>query len=245
MSKKLSVVIPMYNEEKIAADTVKTLDTYLSDIFPSRDYELVFVNDGSKDHTADTVRPLLSDTVRLAGYEQNRGKGCAVRTGVLAAQGDYILYTDCDLAYGTEIIETMYKTIVARGSDLVIGSRNISAEGYAGYTPLRRLMSKTYIALIRFLTGFHHSDSQCGFKCMTREAGHAIFSKCAIDGFAFDLEVLLLAEKGKFTVSELAVKIINHRESESKVSPIKDTFRMLRDVRRMKKLHKNTVITRE
>jgi dolichyl-phosphate beta-glucosyltransferase len=101
-------------------------------------------------------------------------------------------------------------------------------------------MSRTYIRVISLLTGFHHSDSQCGFKCMKREAGHAIFSRCAIDGFAFDLEVLLLAEKAGFTVSELPVRIINHRQSESKVSPIKDTLRMLRDVRRMKKLHKNT-----
>ena len=101
-------------------------------------------------------------------------------------------------------------------------------------------MSRTYIRVISLLTGFHHSDSQCGFKCMKREVGHAIFSRCAIDGFAFDLEVLLLAEKAGFTVSELPVRIINHRQSESKVSPIKDTLRMLRDVRRMKKLHKNT-----
>lgn len=242
MSKQLSVIIPMYNEAKIAADTVRTLDSYLASQFPARDYEIVFVNDGSRDNTADVVRPLISDTVRLAGYPDNRGKGCAVRTGVLAAQGDYVLYTDCDLAYGTEIIKTMFDTISARGSDLVIGSRNISADGYEGYTPLRKLMSRTYIRIISLLTGFRHSDSQCGFKCMKREAGHAIFSRCAINGFAFDLEVLLLAEKAGFTVTELPVRIINHRESESKVNPIKDTFRMLRDVRRMKKLHKNTVI---
>ncbi len=240
MSKRLSVIIPMYNEEKIAAETVGTLDSYLTSVFPDRDYEILFVNDGSKDGTADAVRPLVSDTVRLEGYPNNQGKGCAVRTGILAAEGDYLLYTDCDLAYGTEIIKTMFDAITERGSDLVIGSRNISADGYEGYTPLRKLMSRTYIRIISLFTGFHHSDSQCGFKCMTREAGHSIFSKCEINGFAFDLEVLLLAEKFGYTVSELPVRIINHRESESKVSPVKDTFRMLRDVRRMKKLHKNT-----
>ncbi len=243
MNKKLSVVIPMYNEEKIAADTVKTLDAYLTSIFPEKDYEIVFVNDGSKDKTAAVVRELLSDTVRLAGYEVNRGKGCAVRTGVLAAQGDYILYTDCDLAYGTDLIGEMYKTITDRGDDLVIGSRNINADGYEGYTAMRKLMSKTYIKIISLLTGFHHSDSQCGFKCMKKNVGHAIFSKCAIDGFAFDLEMLLLAEKANCTVSEIGAKIVNHRQAESKVNPVKDTLRMLRDVRKMKKLHKKTVIT--
>ena len=242
MNKALSVVIPMYNEEAIAADTVATLDAYLTSVFPEKNYEIIFVNDGSKDHTADKVRALISDTVRLAGYPVNQGKGCAVRTGVLAAHGEYVLYTDCDLAYGTEVIAKIYETIRERGSDLVIGSRNISADGYEGYTPLRKLMSRTYIRIISLFTGFSHSDSQCGFKCMKTSVGKAIFSKCAINGFAFDLEVLLLAEKAGFTVSEFPVRIINHRQAESKVNPVKDTFRMLRDVRRMKKMHKHTKI---
>lgn len=240
MNKQLSVVIPMYNEEKIAADTIKTLDAYLSSQFPDRDYEIIPVNDGSRDRTAEILTPLASDTVHPTGYPINQGKGCAVRTGVLAAQGEYVLYTDCDLAYGTEIIRTLYDAITTRGSDLVIGSRTASADGYEGYTPLRKLMSRTYIRIISLLTGFSHSDSQCGIKCMTGKAGHTLFEKCVINGFAFDLEMLLLAEKAGFTVSELPVKIINHRESESKVSPIKDALRMLRDVRKMKKLHKNT-----
>jgi len=240
MAKQLSLVIPMYNEEKIAADTVKTLDGYLASQFPDRDYEIIFVNDGSRDGTDGAVRPLISDTVRLVGYADNRGKGCAVRTGVLAACGDYVLYTDCDLAYGTEILTAMHRTIVERGDDLLIGSRNLSADGYEGYTPLRKLMSRTYIKILSLFTGFRHSDSQCGIKCMKRTAGQEIFRRCAINGFAFDLEVLLLAEKAGYTVSEYPARIINHRESESKVNPVKDTLRMLRDVRRMKKLHRNT-----
>ena len=238
MSIKLSVVIPMFNEEKICAETARTLDSYLRTCFQAEEYEILFVNDGSRDRCADIISSLSMERVRLAGYPDNRGKGSAVREGVLAAQGEYILYTDCDLAYGTEVIGKMYREAVKCGCDILIGSRNISRDGYAGYTPLRRLMSKTYIKVISLIAGFHYTDSQCGIKCLRKEIAHRIFSECTTNGFAFDLEMLILADIYGASVAEYPVSIINHRQSESKVSPVKDALRMIRDVRRMKKQHR-------
>jgi len=239
MTPRLSVLIPMYNEERIAAQTAKTLVDYFDAAFPNGDYEIVFSNDGSRDNCAEAVRELNLPHVRVEGYPDNRGKGSAIREGILLCEGDAIVYTDCDLAYGCDAILNIWKRREETGSDLVIGSRNLDADGYEGYTFLRKLMSKTYIKVISLFAGFHYSDSQCGIKCLTREAARDIFSRCTVNGFAFDLEVLILADKLKKTVSEIAVKIINHNEAESKVNPVKDAIRMIRDVMRIKKIHKN------
>ena len=242
MSPRLSVLIPMYNEERIAAQTAKNLVAYFDAAFPNGDYEIVFSNDGSRDNCAEAVRELNLPHVRVVGYPDNRGKGSAIREGILLCEGDAIVYTDCDLAYGCDAILNIWKRREVTGSDLVIGSRNLDADGYEGYTFLRKLMSKTYIKVISLFAGFHYSDSQCGIKCLTREAAQDIFSRCTVNGFAFDLEVLILADKLKKTVSEFAVKIINHNEAESKVNPVKDAIRMIRDVMRIKKIHKNVTV---
>ncbi len=235
---RLSVVIPMYNESRICEETARLLDEYLSEQFPDGGYEVLFVNDGSKDDCGKKIAAIADGIrIRAEGYEVNRGKGGAVREGVLAAVGDFVIYTDCDLAYGLPMIGSMYREINEKSSDLVIGSRNLSADGYEGYTFLRKLMSKIYIRTIALLAGFHYSDSQCGFKCMKREAGQKIFREVVTTGFAFDLEVLILADKFGMKVTEYPVRVINHRESESKVHPVKDAIRMLSDVRKIKKIH--------
>ena len=239
MSIKLSVVIPMYNEEKICAQTAERLDSYLASVITDGEYEVVFANDGSRDQCGEIIHEIgqKNGRIRLVGYPDNHGKGCAIRTGVLAAQGDFILYTDCDLAYGTEIIGTMYKTLSESENDLLIGSRNLSKDGYAGYSLLRRMMSKAYLCFLSLATGFSYSDSQCGIKCLRKDTAHELFSQCRIDGFAFDLEMLMLADRAKKKVGEFPAKILDNRESDSRVHPVRDSIRMLKDVHRMKKLH--------
>ena len=103
-------------------------------------YEILFSDDGSRDGSADTVRALGLSNVRVVGYESNRGKGCAVRTAMLAAEGDAIMFTDADLAYGTEVIKRVYDIFSEKPTDIVIGSRNIHKDGYEGYTLLRRIV---------------------------------------------------------------------------------------------------------
>ena len=229
---KISVIIPMYNEASIIKDTAKTLYEYMSERF--EDWELLFSDDGSSDGCGDLVRELALPNVRVVGYEKNHGKGCAVRTAMLEACGDIRMFTDADLAYGTEVIGRVADTFAENpDADLVIGSRNISADGYEGYTFIRKLASKTYIKVLCIVGGFKLSDSQCGCKAFRGDAAEKIFSRCEVDGFAFDFEAILWAVKYNMKIAEMPVKIINHRES--KVRMLRDTFKMLRDLHKMKR----------
>ncbi|MBQ3507559.1 MAG: glycosyltransferase, partial [Clostridia bacterium] len=158
----------------------------------------------------------------------------AVRTALLAADGDIIMFTDADLAYGTDVIKQVYDEFAAHpDADMVIGSRNIHKDGYEGYTFIRKLMSKVYIKVLCLVGGFKLSDSQCGCKAFTKQTVLEIFPRCEVNGFAFDFEAILWATKLGKKIVETPVKIINHRES--KVNIVKDTFKMLKDLRKMKK----------
>ncbi len=228
-----SLIIPMYNEEKILGSTIKTLNEYMSKTFD--DYEVVFSDDGSTDSSRSIVENCGCKNFRVVGYERNLGKGAAVRNGMLNAKGEIRLFTDCDLAYGTEIIGRLYHAFCESNCDIMLGSRNLTADGYAGYTPLRKLASKCYIKLLCAVGGFKLSDSQCGFKAFSKDAAEQVFSLVETDGFAFDFEAIMIANRLGFNIDEFSVKIINHREESSKVNMLSDTFSMLRDVSQMKK----------
>jgi dolichyl-phosphate beta-glucosyltransferase len=227
----ITLIIPMYNESSIIADTAKTVSEYMQKNFDS--YEVLFADDGSLDGSGNIVRKLQLPNVRVVGYEKNRGKGCAIRTGMLEAQGEIVMFTDADLAYGTEVIKRVYDTLSASDANMLIGSRNLSEDGYEGYTLLRKLMSKIYIKVLCVVGGFKLSDSQCGCKAYKGEAVKEIFGRCKVDGFAFDFESILWAQKLGYKIVEMPVKIVNHREST--VNVVKDTVRMLGDLRKMKK----------
>lgn len=229
----------MYNEIHIIKDTAKTLSDYMAANFD--DYEILFSNDGSTDGCDKAVEEMGLPNVRVVGYEVNRGKGCAVRTALLAAEGDIIMFTDADLAYGCDVIKEVADTFAANpGADMVIGSRNLSKDGYEGYTLIRKLASKTYIKVLCIAGGFKLSDSQCGCKAFTHDAVQKIFPRCEVDRFAFDFEAILWAGKFGMKIIEMPVKIINHRES--KVNILRDSVKMLRDLRKMKKRIKKAEI---
>lgn len=227
---KLSLVIPAYNESSIIADTLRAVTARLAEIDP--EYELLLVDDGSTDGMAELVKPFENDHVRLLGYHPNRGKGCAVRVGMLAARGDYVFHTDADLAYGLENIPDMLQKFETTGADLVVGSRKLNGDGYRDYPPLRLMASKCFSLLTRMVAGMNF-DTQCGIKGFTRRAAQAIFSRCATDGFAFDFEVLLRATRMGLRVEQEAVTIVNHRES--KVNVLRDSLRMFRDMLRIRR----------
>ena len=228
---KFSLCIPMYNETSVIEATARTLSDYMQKNFD--DYEIIFSDDGSRDGSAELVRSLGLQNVRVVGYEQNRGKGCAVRTGILAATGDVVMFTDADLAYGTGVIREVADTFANKPTDVVIGSRNLHPDGSEGYTFIRKIASKAYIKILCIVGGLKLSDSQTGCKAFSAKAAKDIFSRCETDGFAFDFEVILWAQKLGYRFTELPVKIINHRES--KVRVLRDAFRMLRDLRKIKK----------
>ena len=159
---KVSLIIPMYNESLIVSDAVKTFSEYMLSSF--EDFELIFVDDGSTDGCGAAVLAAHEKDarIRLVSYQPNRGKGYAVRAGVAAAEGDLIAFTDCDNAYGEQAVGRLFATLEESGADIVVGSRNLTKDGYAGYTFIRKLASKTYLKLIGVMAGFKLSDSQCG-----------------------------------------------------------------------------------
>lgn len=230
---KVSLVIPMYNESSIIDGAIKTFSEYLKSKY--EDWELIFVDDGSKDGCGDPVKAVSEKEprIRLEGYSDNRGKGCAVRTGMLAATGDIVVFTDCDNAYGEEAVGRMIDMFGTTDADIIIGSRNLSKDGYEDYTFIRKIASKTYIKIIALAAGFKLSDSQSGIKGFRKAAAQKVFRNCEVDRFAFDLEAIMIAQKAGFKIEEMPVKIINHRES--KVRVLRDAVKMLSDVRKMKK----------
>lgn len=236
---KISLCIPMYNEISIIQSTALELSEYMKNNFD--DYEIIFSNDGSADGCDSAVKELNLPCVSVIGYEKNMGKGYAVRNAMLAATGDIIMFTDADLAYGTEVIKKVYNTFVENPTaDMVIGSRNLSSDGYEGYTAIRKIASKMYIKILCIVGGFKLSDSQCGCKAFTSNAVNKIFPRCEVNRFAFDFECILWAVKYGMKIVEMPVKVINHREST--VHMIKDTFRMLKDLMKMKKRIKKAEI---
>ena len=232
---KISLCIPMYNEEKIIEGTLSVVSSYMDSVFGD-DYEVIFINDGSRDNCAEKVKNYsenVNSKIKLLEYGENRGKGYAVRQGVLASQGEVVMFTDCDLAYGTDVIKTFYEEMEKSGADIAVGSRNIDKSGYEGYTLLRKIISKIYIKVLCIIGGLKLSDSQCGCKAFRNAMGKKIFSHCEVDRFAFDFEAILIGTKFKSKIIEIPVKIIQN--SESSMHIVSDSIKMVKDIIAMKK----------
>lgn len=240
---KITLVIPLYNEETILNETVNAVRDYMNTAFPD-DHEVIFVDDGSTDASKEILDKLCTDAVRYISYQPNRGKGCAVRQGMLEGKGDLIIFTDCDLAYGTDVVSEMVKLFDEHPEyDAVVGSRVKHPEGYAGYNFFRKIVSKTYLRLLRLWGGLSLSDSQTGIKGFRNAAAKKIFSLCEVDRFAFDYEAIKIGQKCGYRFGELPVKIVNNRPSTIRF--FRDTRRMLRDVGRAKKRIKKLKIDGE
>lgn len=226
---KLSLVIPAYNEALIIKNTIEQALSYLSHEFS--DYELIIADDGSTDKTRQIVESVESPYLRLISHFPNKGKGSAVRDGVLAAGGAVIVYTDADLAYGLEAVGELTKKLEAEQTDAAIGSRKLHPDGYADYPMIRLAASRCFSFLTGILAGFHY-DTQCGLKAFSSKSAKEIFSRCEVQGFAFDFEIMMLCGALGCSVAQLPVKIINHRES--KVNVIKDSIKMFVDIIRIR-----------
>lgn len=235
---KISICIPMYNElTKVATTTAHLTSEMEAYCEKSGDsYEIIFSDDGSTDGCGDavpTALPLSHGTVTVTRNEVNLGKGAAVRRAVSVSTGDVVMYTDCDLAYGTSVIPVNFELIKQGGVHMLAGSRAIHKDGYSEYTVIRKLASRIYIKLISVITGLSVTDSQCGFKMFTGDFAREIFSKCETNGWAFDLEVFLLAKKARAAVREVPVAVVRHDDSH--VNVVRDSIKMLREVFRIKK----------
>ena len=225
----VSVVIPAYNEEARLGATLKRMVAYLD--AQSYSYEILVVDDGSSDGTVDVVRSVSErrSEVQLVTYERNQGKGYAVRCGMLRAKGDLILFSDADLATPIEELEKLLAAIDS-GSDIAIGSRDVKGSQLVRReSAVRELGGRTFNKLVQALTVPGIRDTQCGFKLFTSQAARAIFQRCRVDHFAFDVEVLYLARRMfGYKVAEVPVRWAH--QDGSKVSFLKDGMRMVRTV---------------
>ncbi len=230
-------MIPAYNEEKRLPRTLERVLGYLEQ--QDYPYEVIVVDDGSEDGTAAVVERFQKEhpALRLIRND-HRGKGYAVRTGVLAARGQYIVFSDADLATPIEELPKLLEPL-QQGYDVAIGSREgIGAKRY-GEPWHRHLMGRVFNLLVRLLVVGHYQDTQCGFKGFRREAGHDLFRRVRLYGedagpikggavTAFDVEVLLLAHKRGYRVKEVPVEW--YYGENTKVNPARDSIRMLKDI---------------
>jgi len=226
---EMSVVVPAYNEEKRISLSLPLIYSSLTCRF-SR-FEIIVVDDGSSDRTAEKVLEFSQHghpEVRVIRYVTNRGKGYAVRTGILAAQGDIILFSDADLSTPMEELDKL-KRVLDQGYDLAIGSRALKDSKIELRQPFYRVvMGKTFNKIVQGLALPGVWDSQCGFKMFKHNAAKQLFGSCRLDGFSFDVEVLFLARKWGMTSHEVPVRWTN--STESKVNPITHALQMLCDV---------------
>jgi dolichyl-phosphate beta-glucosyltransferase len=222
----LSVVIPAYNESARLPETLNKISAHLS----TKDWtwEVIVSDDGSTDGTADLVERDFP-ACRLLKAPCNRGKGAVVRSGMLAARGDYRLFTDADLSTPIEEIDAMLETMQRGGYDAVIASRAMPESHLEVRQPWWREWSgRLFNMIVRPLSGLRFFDTQCGFKLFEARAAQALFSLQKSDGWAFDVEILMLARSFRFRVREVGVRWINNEAS--KVQLLTAAPRMLRDV---------------
>ncbi|HTJ40979.1 MAG TPA: dolichyl-phosphate beta-glucosyltransferase [Kofleriaceae bacterium] len=225
----LSIVIPAYNEEERLGPTLARIRDWGRG--RREEIEVIVSDDGSRDRTREVA---AAAGVKVVGYEKNRGKGSAVRAGMLAASGDRVLMCDADLATPIEELDKLGAEL-DRGADLAIGSRAIDRSLIeTRQHPMRELMGRTFNGIVRLLVLGGIKDTQCGFKLFTREAAHDLFGRATVDGFAFDVEILWLA-RGRYRIAEVPV-VWRHVE-ESKVSPGTDAMRMFADVIKLRLRH--------
>ena len=225
-----SVVIPCFNEaNRIGATIQETIDYLEGD---SPESELIVVNDGSTDSTSSIAGEALATASinhRLLENFPNRGKGAAVRTGLLAAQRPIALFFDADLSTPLGEIPKVIEPIAKGDVDIAFGSRALDRSLIGIHQPWRReYAGRVFNLLVRVATGLPFWDTQCGFKAFRLEACRPIFEAAKIQGFAFDVEMLFLAYRAGLRLREVPVRW-NHAEG-SKVHFIHDSLRMLREV---------------
>jgi dolichyl-phosphate beta-glucosyltransferase len=225
-----SVVIPCFNEAARIGATIRETLSYLEKSSPQS--ELLIVNDGSTDETSTIARETLAQApieAHLLENFPNRGKGAAVRKGLLAAQRSIGLFFDADLSTPLEEIPKVIEPIANSDVDLAFGSRALDRRLIGQHQPwLREQGGRVFNLLVRLTSGLPFWDTQCGFKAFRLDVCRPILQMMRINGFAFDVELLVLAQRAGLRLREIPVRW-NHVEG-SKVRFINDSLRMLREV---------------
>ncbi len=226
---RLSIVVPAYHEAARVAATIERLRTALAAI--NGGVEVIVVDDGSTDGTADAARAAGADQVVV--QPENRGKGAAVRAGMLAARGRTVAFTDADLAYSPDqLIPLLHR--VEEGWDMVAGSRHHeNTNTLVRARRLREVGSRLVNLCTMLLLLGVYRDTQCGLKAFRSDAARRIFGQTKVDGFAFDIELFHLADRLGLAVLEVPVQVENSEQSTVKV--VRDAARLVRDVLRIRR----------
>ena len=204
---EVSVVIPTYNEEWRILPTIGAIATHVSSM--GFEWELIIADDGSTDSTIELVQDLKLANLQLLIAEKNGGKGSAVRRGIQAATGNYILFADADQSTPIEQLDQLLEPVKAGTAELAIGSRAAAGAAVQNKSLSRKILSGGLKSLVRTLYPIDVEDTQCGFKLFSAEAAKTLFDLQLIDGFSFDLEILYLAHRCGYPVVEIPVDWID------------------------------------
>lgn len=226
MTASLAIIIPTFNEASRIGQTIAALRSHLATL--GIDWQIRVVDDGSGDATTEMVARLAAEDARIVlQREAHRGKGGAVRAGMLAARHDLRFMCDADLSMPVEEL-SRFLALVPSSFDIVIGSREGAGARRVGEPGHRHAMGRAFNALVRGLVVPGIEDTQCGFKLFTGAAADSVFSRTTIDGWAFDIEALAIARRLGLRVHELPIEW--HYRALSRVSPLRDSWLMARDV---------------
>jgi glycosyltransferase involved in cell wall biosynthesis len=223
-----SIVIPAYNEAARIGGALGSVVRCIRERGWSA--EVVVVDDGSRDRTAELVRAYAAahPEVRLIQNPGNHGKGYSVRNGVLHSFGEIVMFTDADLSAPIEEAEGLFAAIAA-GADIAIGSRWLERARQTIRQPLyRQFFGRCFNGVTRFVMGLPYADTQCGFKAFTRAAAQTVFQLQTIERWGFDPEILFIARKRGYRVEEVPVSWAH--DERTRISYIKDGTRMLQDI---------------
>ncbi len=237
----LSLIVPAYNEADRLPDTIQRIQKHSrSWKFP---IEVIVVVEPSDDQTLALAENAVKSWIdlRVLTHHEKRGKGFAVRNGMLRARGDLIFFTDADLSTPLEDLDAGLALFARdRSIDLIVGNRmHPDSQILQRQNVSRERMGKVFNRIVQTLTGLRIRDTQCGFKGFRNRAAKEIFGRQRIDGFSFDVEVLMLARAMGFVIAELPVHWTNSEASH--VHPVRDSMRMFFDVARVRKLVKRTM----
>ena len=231
MSKDVSIIMPAYNErDRLASSVTATLEYLSTQEFKS---ELIVVDDGSSDDTAEIARRAApqfpSIPTRVVRYDENRGKGFAVRTGLLAAEGEIALFSDADLSTPIDELRKLVDPIRSGDYDVTFGSRALDRTLIGTHQPWRREQGgRVMNLLIRTVSRLPFADTQCGFKAFRMSRFRPLLDVMKIDRFGFDVEFLFVADYHKLRLAEIPVRW--NDVAGSKVSVLRDTRRMISEL---------------
>jgi dolichyl-phosphate beta-glucosyltransferase len=229
----ISVIIPAYNEEHRLPLSLERIHRYLSKL--AFQFEIVIVDDCSRDRTVEIAERFCraKHVGTVLRNSENRGKGFSVKRGVLEARGEYILFSDADLSTPIEELEKLLQLLTEEICDIAIASRALRDSDIRVFQPWYRWgMGNAFNTLVQMLAVKGFKDTQCGFKCFKRDAAMRIFPQQQLTGFAFDVEILYIAQKAGYVIKEVPVSWIN--SPDSRVHIVLDSARMLLDVIRIR-----------